>query len=284
MEGGFGLQELRKSLRDALHHAGTESPAACADQILMHVLHLDKTQLLLGRNEVSAADYETAYAMAKRRIGGEPMQYILGHCLFMDLDFVVNRSTLIPRPETELLVETVLGVLPKEKKINVWDIGSGSGCIGISLAHYNPNISVAAIDCSAAALEVTALNAKRCGVDARMTTLCLDIMKDMPDVKTPDVIVSNPPYIRRDVIGALQREVRDFEPMAALDGGVDGLDFYRRIVSDAPLQSGGLLAFEIGYDQGGAVAALMERQGFLQVTVKKDYADLDRIVFGYRKS
>lgn len=283
MEGGFGLQNLRKSLRDMLNHAGTESPAVCADQILMHVLHLDKTQLLLGRNEVSADDSERVFAMAKRRIGGEPIQYILGHCPFMDLDFVVNPSTLIPRPETELLVETVLGLLSKEKRLTVWDIGCGSGCIGISLAHFNSNISVVAIDLSGAALEVTAFNAKRCGVDGRMTTLCLDIMKGMPDAKAPDVIVSNPPYIRHGVIGALQPEVRDFEPMAALDGGADGLDFYRRIIADAPLQSGGLLAFEIGYDQGAAVSAMMERHGFLQVTVKKDYADLDRIVFGYKK-
>lgn len=283
MEGRDGLQELRKSLRNQLNNAAVESPAACADQILMHVLKMDKTQLLLGQNEVSAADSETAFAMAKRRISGEPIQYILGHCPFMDLDFVVNPATLIPRPETELLVENVLELLPKGKPLTVWDIGCGSGCIGISLAHYNPDLSVVAIDLSGAALEIAALNAKRCGTDGRMTTLCLDIMKAMPDAKAPDVIVSNPPYIRHDVIGALQCEVRNFEPVTALNGGADGLDFYRRIIADAPLQSGGLLAFEIGYDQGAAVSAMMERQGFLQVTVKKDYADLDRIVFGYKK-
>lgn len=275
------LKTLRRELIDLFKENNIESPETESGLILMHALNLDKTQLIVKEFEISEQALSDIYSMGYRRIKGEPIQYIMGTCPFMDLEFFVNPSTLIPRPETELLVELVADKINKEKKV-VWDIGCGSGCIGITLAYLCPNIKVYEIDISQDALDTAKKSAIKYGLDNRIEFIKFDILSGMPDIEKPDIIVSNPPYIPRKDIEGLQKEVRDFEPMSALDGGEDGLDFYRKIINDASLKEGDLLAFEIGYDQGSQVMELMEKAGYKENELIKDIAGLDRIVTGYR--
>lgn len=275
------LKTLRREMIDLFKENNIESPETESGLILMHTLNIDKTQLITNDFEISDQVLCEIYSMIERRVKGEPIQYIIGACPFMDLEFFVNPSTLIPRPETELLVELLTDKIGKEKKV-VWDIGCGSGCIGITLAYLCKNIKVYEIDISEDALNTAKKSAVKYGLDNRIEFIKFDILSGMPDIEKPDIIVSNPPYIPRKDIEGLQKEVRDFEPMSALDGGEDGLDFYRKIINDAPLKAGDLLAFEIGYDQGSQVMELMEKAGYKENELIKDIAGLDRIVTGYR--
>ena len=251
-----------------------------ARQILMQATGKSNTELLMSMNDnVSKAVEDEVYAMVSRRKNSEPLQYILGSAEFMGLQFYVDKNVLIPRADTETLVETVLDVL-NGQSAKVLDIGTGSGCIGTSIAHFNKNVSITFLDISENALEIAKRNSKANGVSGKF--FLMDILKEYPNEKF-DVIVSNPPYIRPDVIETLQTEVKDYEPYTALYGGNDGLDFYRRITDIAPqmLKNNGLLAFEIGYDQGEDVSALMN--GFYDVRIIKDLCNNDRVVIGRLK-
>lgn len=278
------LQEFRQELKQLFLQHHIESPETDAGLLLMQVFGITKTQLLT-RNPVATPEQASRItALAKRRIQGEPVHYLLGVCPFLDLEFFVNPSTLIPRPETELLVETVLDRLPSyPEPVTLWDIGCGSGCIGISLAHSFPSLRVVELDISSAALGTAKKTAEKYHLTDRIRFENHDILTGMPDhLPPPHVMVSNPPYIPSRDIAGLQREVRDYEPISALDGGEDGLLFYRKIVADAPLPSGGMLAFEIGYDQGDAVVRLMRDAGYKKVELFQDLSGLDRMVLGYR--
>ena len=252
-----------------------------AREIVMSVLGLSRNDLIIkSRDEVNPEKVNDALEIAKRRQSGEPLQYILGTAEFMSLDFKVSRETLIPRSDTETLVEFVLHKL-NDKKASVLDIGTGTGCIGISLGYYNKKLDVTLADFKQSILETASENAKLNCVD--VNTVCIDIMNEKPHGKF-DVIVSNPPYIESDVIPTLQTEVKDFEPVTALDGGTDGLDFYRRITELTPelLNKGGLLAFEIGYNQGKEVYELMQKD-FEDLQIVKDLCGNDRVVAGVIK-
>ena len=275
------LKELRKELCSLFQSHNIESPEADSGLLLMHVLHLNKTQLLLDNPEISPDAYQELLHLANRRIQGEPVRYLTGTCPFMDLEFYVNPATLIPRPDTEVLVETVSDYIARQNRpLTLWDIGCGSGCIGITLAHRHNTLSVMELDISPMALETAERTAKRYGLDDRIQFVHQDILKGMPEGK-PDIIVSNPPYIPTKDIDTLQTEVKHYEPRSALDGGEDGLVFYRHIIRHAPLAPKGLLAFEIGYDQGASVPSLMQKYGYTNVTLKKDFSGNPRVVFGY---
>ncbi len=274
------LKEFRKSLCDLLQEHHIESPEADSGLLLMHCLGLTKTELLLGDRIVTAKERELLLTLAKRRISGEPVRYLTGICPFMDLEFYVNSSTLIPRPDTELLVEAVSSRI--QNKTSLWDIGCGSGCVGLTLAHRHPELFVTELDISLHALETAKRTAVRYELLHRITFLEHDILTGMPKLPPPEVIVSNPPYIPTADIDFLQTEVRFFEPRAALDGGCDGLLFYRQIIRHAPLLSGGLLAFEIGYDQGESVPELMEENGYVKIELLRDLSGHPRVVLGYR--
>ncbi len=278
------LQELRRELKQQFLRHNIDSPEADAGLLLMHVLSLSKTQLLTQDLPVTAGQEGTLADLANRRIQGEPVHYLIGSCPFLDLEFYVNSSTLIPRPETELLVEAVAKRLPEfPEPVTLWDIGCGSGCIGISLAHLWETMQVVELDISKAALDTASQTAQKYGLQNRIQFVEYDILSGMPHhLPIPQVIVSNPPYIPHKEIAGLQTEVRDFEPISALDGGEDGLKFYRKIITDAPLSAGGLLAFEIGYDQGPAVVALMKENNYRNIELLRDLSGLDRIVLGYR--
>jgi release factor glutamine methyltransferase len=192
---------------------------------------------------------------------------------------------LVPRQETELLVETVLSYCKEHvKKTEILDIGAGSGCISVSLAYYLPACRITSVDKMQNALDIARENALLNHVAERVELLKSDLFEGLAGRRF-DAIVSNPPYIRSEDIPELQREVRCFEPMEALDGGADGLDFYRSIAAAAPtyIREGGLLAFETGYDQAARVAELMQ-DVFVNIQIVKDLAGIDRVVAGILKN
>lgn len=271
------ISELLNFVRNEL----SENAAFEAKQIVKKACAVTDTELIInGKAEVLAENISQAEEMTKRRKNGEPLQYILGEAEFMSLEFEVNEHTLIPRSDTETLVEAMLEEIG-DKSVTLLDIGTGTGCIGISMAHY-ANAEVTLADISCGALKTAERNAARNGVSVK--TLQIDILSDVPNGKF-DAVVSNPPYIESDVIPSLQTEVRDYEPISALDGGADGLKFYRRIVEIAPsvLNDNGLLAFEIGFNQGNAVFELMS-DGFKDVKVIKDLCGNDRVVMGRKRN
>lgn len=254
-----------------------------AELMVMSVMEMDRTRLVLnGKLPVMPQHTYRMNKMIERRKKGEPLQYILGETEFMSLDFFVREGVLIPRSDTEILVETVIDKIG-DKKTTVADICTGSGCIGISIAHYKKNTDVELFDISDIALETAEKNIKRNNVSDRVKSYKMDILNEYPKKKY-DVVVSNPPYIEKAVIETLQTEVKDYEPRIALDGGDDGLVFYRCITETAHnfLKKGGLLAFEIGYNQGESVRGLMQND-FYDTEVIKDLNDNDRVVIGKLK-
>lgn len=261
----------------------TENPQFEAELMVMNTLGISRTQLVTDiRREVNEQEINQVNGMVKRRLLGEPLQYIMGECEFMSLDFYVKSGVLIPRIDTETLVEYLIDEIGSNRT-EILDICAGSGCIGISIAHYRKGIYANLADVSDIALETARENIERHNLSERVRAVKMDILKECPDKKY-DIVVSNPPYIETDVIDTLQIEVKDYEPRLALDGGYDGLVFYRRITKIAPLilKKDGILAFEIGYNQGSAVKKLMG-ENFDGVRVIKDFCGNDRVVTGRLK-
>lgn len=223
-------------------------------------------------NECTDEEFAKFLLFIERRVSGEPYAYIVGHKEFMGLDFFVNSNVLIPREDTEVLVEKVISL---EKK-KILDMCTGSGCIAVSLAKFIEGASVFAADISEEALNVAKSNAEKNNV--LVNFVHSDLFNNINDKF--DVIVSNPPYIKTDVIDSLQIEVKK-EPFIALDGGKSGLDFYKKIVELAPnfLNKNGVLAFEIGFDQAFDVSQMMEKD-FENIEVIKDFGGNDRVVIG----
>ena len=275
-----------------LKTADIDTPATEAGVILCYALRKDKTFLYTHSDyELNEEKVNRFFSMINLRAKGMPTQYITGNQEFMSIDFIVNPNVLIPRHETEILVETILDyctqlkVKTDNENIEILDIGTGSGCIAISLAKYIQNCRVTAVDISKKALETARLNAINAGVQFKVLFLksnLFEVFRTSAMKKTTfDIIVSNPPYIDSDEMKTLQREVKDFEPASALFGGEDGLDFYRAIISDAGeyLKQHGLLSFEVGYRQANDVAQLMENS-YYDIKTVKDLSKIDRVVLG----
>jgi release factor glutamine methyltransferase len=270
-----------------LKRAGTEAPANDAGVLLCYAAGCDRTFIYVHGDEYLEEVTERAYLeLLERRADGYPLQYLTGVQEFMSLKFEVRPGVLIPRQDTELLAETVLDHCNRSGHIlNVLDLCTGSGCIAVSLAYHCPSLTVTASDIMPDALQTASVNALKNGVSDRITFIESDLFGNIPKAEF-DVIVSNPPYIRTGDIPGLQAEVRDFEPTEALDGGADGLRFYRSIIGTSPLylKSGGLLAFETGYDQAAEVASLMAGSGnYDDIRIYKDLAGIDRVVAGLRR-
>ncbi len=249
-----------------------------AGYLLEYVTGMKKADYLLHMNDEMPEDQAQRYrGLIERRATHEPLQYITGEQDFMGLTFYVTPDVLIPRQDTELLVEKTLEVLKGGEKI--LDMCTGSGCILTSLLHFHPDCIGTGVDLSSEALEVAQENAKHNQVKA--TWICSDLFEQVEEAY--DVIVSNPPYIATDVIPELMPEVVVHEPYQALDGHQDGLFFYQKICDEVRqyLRPEGYLLFEIGYDQGEAVSDLMKAAGFLDVAVIKDYCENDRVVMGH---
>lgn len=280
------IRELLNDIEKRLTESGIENAKFESVLIVRSVFGFDALSLMMNaKNEADSAKVETALSYAERRAANEPLQYILGTQEFMSLEFEVNPSVLIPRADTETLVEHALSVCEKtDGLLRILDIGAGSGCIGISIAHYAPNTRVTELDISEDALMTAQRNSVLNGTQSCMSFERRDILSELPNMDGGlyDIVVSNPPYIETAVIDTLDENVRAFEPHTALDGGADGLVFYRRIVNIAPLilRRGGTIIFEIGYEQGESVSALMCGAGFGSVRVIKDLCGCDRVVAG----
>lgn len=246
--------------------------------LLEYVCHTSRNDLLVhGDREVAETEQKAYEQLLAKRAEHIPLQQLTGEQEFMGLTFSVNEHVLIPRQDTEVLVEEVMKNL--HDGFRILDLCTGSGCILLSLLHYSNDCSGVGADLSEEALEVARKNAEQLGESS-----ALFVQGDLfaPVEGKFEIIVSNPPYICSDVIPTLMEEVREHEPMQALDGGADGLDFYRKIIQGAKehLCGGGQLFFEIGYDQGEAVQRLMEQAGYREVECVQDFAGLDRVVFG----
>lgn len=239
---------------------------------------------------------EKYFELIDRRSSGEPVQYIMGSQEFMGLEFIVNENVLIPRQDTETLVEDALEIINtgtlrgedmdvKRKEWDILDLCTGSGAIGVSLARIANKVNVTCSDISEGAIKVAKENAQKHGVAKSVKFEQGDLFKPFSKhfrKQKFDMIISNPPYIKSSVIPTLQKEVCEHEPLSALDGGESGLDFHERIVSGVGghLRKGGVLLLEIGHDQGEAVSGLLSRNGdFTSIRVLKDLANRDRIVF-----
>ncbi|MGQ0507871.1 MAG: peptide chain release factor N(5)-glutamine methyltransferase [Myxococcaceae bacterium] len=276
---------LRKLLTWTSSHfekKGIDSPRLTAEILLAHLLKLNRVQLYIQLDKpLSKPELATFRALIERRIAGEPTQYLTGYKDFYNRRFTVDARVLIPRPETELLVDAVLRHLPKAQPAQVLDLCAGSGCVGLSIAGERPQVSVTATELSPDAAAVARLNAEQ--LKLPLTLLEGDLFSPLPQGALFDVIVSNPPYVRSAEIAKLQTEVQK-EPKTALDGGTDGLDLIRRIVDTAPtsLRAGGLLALEIGDEQGHAVLRLLTQAGYGDARIEKDLARLDRLALGTR--
>lgn len=273
------LRELLRLSAARLHAAGSSSPRVDAEYLLLHVLK--KTPVWLRTHDevrLSPHDEEHFEKLLKRRLQGEPVAYITGSRGFWSLELSVNASTLIPRPETEMLVEFALEKLPLDEPSPVLDLGTGSGAIALAVKTERPVSMVTAVDASAAALEVAIGNARR--LDLEVEFLHSSWFAALAERRFA-LVLANPPYINPDDEHLGQGDVR-FEPLNALVSAQEGLQDLRRIISAAPrhLQSGGWLALEHGYDQGEAVRALMHEASFACVETRLDLGGQERITLG----
>lgn len=276
---------LSKSTR-FLKEKGSTTPRLDAELLVAEALSLSRVELYTHFDQpLNTAEVEGCRGLVVRRGRGEPVAYITGRVYFRHLTLSVDRSVLVPRPETEHVVEAALRLLMEgdwsPRGPEVLDVGTGSGAIAVALAVDFPEARVTAVDASGAALELARENARVAGVGDRIQFVCSDLMDELDPLHTFDIIVSNPPYISDEEWPGLPVDVRDFEPREALWGGPDGLDFYRRLAVEAPqlLRPHGCLILEIGQTQGPAVRELLGATGlFESVDIEKDYADHERVV------
>lgn len=258
-----------------------------AELVLTHILNCDRLSLYLNKNVALDRNKSTQVsAILKRRITGEPLQYILGSTEFMGHEFKTDKRALIPRPETEILISCALEKLElrgKNAPHKILDLGTGSGCIAVCLAKLMPQALIWATDISSAALQLAKENADLHKVKVKF--LCSDIFSALKkDHEKFDLIISNPPYVSTKELCDLAKEI-SFEPVLALEAGIDGLDFYRRIISQAAfyLKADGLLAFEVGANQADRLCAMLDEQNFNALEIIKDYNNIKRVVMAKRK-
>lgn len=279
-------RELYEEGRRILEQAGLPDAALDARFLLEEVCGTNlQTLLVFPEKKVTEEEVNQYRAFVQRRKDREPTAMILGEWDFMGLTFRLNKSTLIPEQDTEVLVETALEELkrrgPGEAPLRILDLCTGSGCILLSLLHELRNAGGLGTDLSEEALEAARENAVRLGLQERAVFRQGDLWEPVGDERF-DLIVSNPPYVPTDVIPTLEPEVRCGEPYAALDGGEDGLVFYRRILKEAAghLKPSGIILVESGFDEAAQIAALMQDQKLREIRTVKDYGGLDRVVLG----
>ncbi|MDI3500679.1 MAG: release factor glutamine methyltransferase [Thermoanaerobacter sp.] len=260
-----------------------ENPKLEAELLLAYCLGMDRINLIIKReDEVEEGELAKFLGLLNMRKSHIPYQHIVKKQHFMGLEFFVDENVLIPRPETEILVEEVLKRLKKGNTLI--DIGTGSGAIAVSVVKYFPDCFVYAVDISRKALEVAKYNAKKHNVLDKIVFIESDVFSQVPKNIKFDFIVSNPPYIKRGELETLQEEVKK-EPIIALDGGEDGLFFYKKIIEGAPfyLNPEGAICFEMGYDQKEEVTDLLTKGGFKNIEVIKDLSGIDRVVIARYK-
>lgn len=263
-----------------LKNENIESPKIKARVVLEHTLKKTREYLIIyDKKEITSIQRDEYVKNIKRLIQGEPLQYITGIQEFMKLKFLVNKNVLIPRQDTEILVEEVIKIAEKFESPEILDLCTGSGAIAVSLAKYVSNAKITAVDISKDALEVAIKNARLNGFYKNIEFIESDMFKKLKNRKF-DIIVSNPPYIASDIIKMLPKDVQK-EPIMALDGGKTGLDFYNRIAEEGYkyLDMGGYICLEIGYDQGRSVKEIFDSYSVYEGTYcKKDLCENDRVI------
>ena len=296
------IKEVLSWAEGYLNGYGVADPKAETEYLLSHLLNCKRSGLYLKHDKSVAIDeFQRFMGWLNKRIAREPSQYIIGEQEFWGLEFKVTRDVLIPRPETEILVEEAIKTVSSKSEVvsgnnniqltthdsrfTILDLCTGSGCIAVSLAKEIPDCHIYAVDVSEKALDVARENAERHGgIADRINFLQGDLfgpLKCLKLVKRVDLIVSNPPYIAKTMMKDLQPEIRDYEPEIAVYAGEDGLDFYRRIISEAPkyLAKDGCILLEMGYGQAEEIKKLIEQhKAFEHIDIKKDFAGIDRVI------
>lgn len=264
----------------------SDTPRLDVELLLMKALgDVDRLFIHLNINkEVSKEQEEEFLKMIEDRKKGRPIAYILNHREFMGLDFYVEEGVLIPRPDTEVLVEEVIELSKNRDNVSILDIGTGSGAITVSLAKYIKSAKLYSFDVSDKALKIGKKNAINNEVDNKISFIKSDLFKSIEGKSIKfDIIVSNPPYIRKRDMESLHTQVKDYEPHLALEGGEDGLDFYRKITKQSInyLNKDGVLAFEVGHDQAKDVSCIMKENGYKNIYTLKDLQGIQRVVIGF---
>lgn len=260
-------------------------------QLMMEkIIGKDRIYIMTNRSEKLTLDQEAEFReLLQKREDNMPMKYILGHTEFMGIDFYVEKGVLIPRNDTEILVEEAINIIKsiESDKIKICDLCCGSGAIGLSLAKILDKVKVDLIDIEEIPKKVTEINIEKLELKEKCTFIHSDLLeKVIKENRMYQVLVSNPPYIKADYIDELMKDVKDYEPKTALDGGIDGLDFYREIAKEAlnVLEENGYIIFEIGHDQGEDVKAILNQNGYVNVRIVQDLAGKDRVVLGVKVS
>jgi release factor glutamine methyltransferase len=280
------IREALKQATEALHNAGLEQAHLDATALLSHLLGVDRTFLIAHpEHELSDDQLVALQRLAARRRSREPLQYIVGFQEFFKLRFEVSPGVLIPRPETELIVEAALEVAAQQSSVSILDVGTGSGCLVVSLLHEQRQARAMATDISESALKLAARNSQRHQVRGRLTLVQADGLSALAREARFSIIVSNPPYVPAGDFETLPPEVRDHEPVTALVSGADGLDHIRALLRDAPpiVQKSGYLIFEIGFGQQAAVEKAIDRAEWRLVEIRKDLQGIPRTVVLQRR-
>lgn len=282
----YTIGSLLKKGALILREAGSPSCYLDSELILRHITGFSKIDIIRDRDkDLDESVVLRFFALIEERKKGKPIQYITGHQEFMGIDFCIHGNVLIPRPDTEILVEKVLELIKGKAEPKIADVCTGSGAIAVSLAYYIPHAYVYASDISPEAIDCCRQNIERHGLKGRVKTLQGDLLEPLFEEGLEgklDALVSNPPYISKKDMESLPTTIRCFEPHLALYGGKEGLDFYERILRDAArlLKKGGILAFEIGYDQRDAIIKLIQDHGvFVDIRTEKDLAGFDRVIY-----
>lgn len=252
-----------------------------AEILLCHILGCQRIDLTIDKDKILDETSLSVYNdLIDRRAKNEPVSYITGKKEFMSLEFDIERGILIPRPDTEILVEEIIK-LYKDKNANILDLCTGSGAIAVSLAYYLKDAHITAVDKFDICINTASKNIDKYNLSDRVSVIKKDVLENLEIAGDFDCVVSNPPYIKTDVLSTLPADVKDFEPQYALDGGDDGLIFYKKITDFAKnkLNSGGILAYEIGFDQGVTVTEIIEKtQSFKEIRIVDDLSGQNRVI------
>ena len=278
LDGAVATLSLNKTIK---------TPRLDAEVLLCSILKCERISLIINKDkELDKTTLSIFEDFIRRRAKNEPISYITKVREFMSLEFNVSQGVLIPRPDTEILVEEIIKRY-KDKSVEILDLCTGSGAIAVSLAVYLPFAHLTAVDKYDICVETAINNSKKHNVYDRIKVITADVLSNNFDIQNDfDCIVSNPPYIKSDILSTLDSDVKDFEPNYALDGGNDGLVFYRKITkfAEKKLKTGGVLAFEIGYDQGDAVKDIIENTDcFKDVIITNDLSGLNRVVLAEKR-
>lgn len=286
MATAWTIRALMEWTEKHFQQKGFESPRLEAQLLLAHALECRRVELYTRWDEVIQEDRRSRFReLVQRRLEGCPAMYLVGRREFYTLDFEVTPAVLIPRPETELLVTEALKKIRDISEPRVLDVGTGSGCIAVAIAHRSRNAQVTAIDVSAEALAVARRNAERHGVAERIQFSPSDLFGGLAENAEFDVIASNPPYVSRDEFERLAEHVQNFEPKLALDGGDDGFAVYDRLIPGARkhLRAGGWLLLEIGASQEAGIRERLEKSGYLIERFQRDDSGLPRLAIAQKK-